>query len=126
MIRKVLGVVSVTSLVLLAGLVFFTTPTQIGPLGVLLFFVLVYLVSLGIFTIAIWHVSRAMPNLFKGRVSAKPLRPVGDKRAYYLGTVLAFIPVLILGMQSFGGIGFLELGLIALFAVVGSLLVLNQ
>ncbi|MCL2869513.1 hypothetical protein FWF48_01740 [Candidatus Saccharibacteria bacterium] len=126
MMRKVLGVVSIASLVLLLGLLFFTTPTQVGPLGVLLLFVLTYLVCLGIFTAAIWYLSKITASLFKKQVLAKPPRPLSDKKAYYLGTVLAFVPVLILAMQSFGGISLLELGLVALFAIIGSFLVIKQ
>jgi hypothetical protein len=114
------------SLVLLVGLLFFTTPTQVGPLGVLFLFGLVYLVCLGIFTALVWYVSRILVGLSHGRVAAKPLRQVSDKRAYYLGTILAFVPVLILGIQSFGGISFLEFGLVALFTVIASFLVLNR
>ena len=126
MIKKILGAVSAISLVLLAGLLFFTTPTDIGPLGILLFFILLYIVSLGVFTAAIWCISRIVTRTFKGRISSKPLRPMSDRKSYYLGTVLAFVPVLVLAMQSFGGIGLLEFGLMSLFVLISSILVLKR
>ena len=126
MIRKVLGVVSVTSLVLLVGLLFFTTPTQVGPLGILLLFALIYLVCLGILTFVTWYLFRVLAALFKKRISSKPLQPISGKKAYYLATVLAFVPVLIIAVQSFGGISLLQFGLIILLAIIGCFLVLKQ
>jgi hypothetical protein len=103
-----------------------TTPSEVGPFGVLAFFVLSYLVSLGVATGMVRLASILLSKLTKSFVLARPITPIPMKSCYYLGTVIAMAPVLLMAIQSFGGVGFLELGLIVLFEVLGCFLVVKR
>jgi hypothetical protein len=111
------------SAMLVAVLLVVTTPSEVGPFGVLAFFVLIYLFSLGVCTGFMRMFSILLSKVTKGFVMARPIQPMSIKKAYYMSTVISLAPVLILAMQSFGSIGFLELGLIALFIAIGCFLI---
>jgi hypothetical protein len=123
MLSKVLVFTTILSVALLALMLCFTTPASVGPFGVLAFFVLVYLVFLGLMTGSVYFFSFVLFEFTKGLVLARPLKQISVKRAYYYGSVLAMVPVLILAMQSFGNIGFMEFSLTIVFAVIGCFLV---
>jgi hypothetical protein len=126
MLGKILAVIALVSVTLLVVLLNVTTPSQVGPFGVLAFFVLVYLVFLGVFTAAIVSVTALLARLTKSLVMAKPTHKMSTRKAYYLSTIVALAPVMILAAQSFGGIGFLEMGLIILFEALGCFLVIKR
>jgi hypothetical protein len=126
MLGKALGIISFISVILIVVLLMVTTPTEVGPFGVLAFFVLSYLVSLGVITGIIRSASILLSKLTKSFVMAHPLTPISVKKCYYLSTVLAMAPVLLMAIQSFGGVGFLELGLVALFEALGCFLIVKR
>jgi hypothetical protein len=77
--------------VVLAAMLFFTTPAGVGPAGILLFFVLTYVVMLG-----------AVLTLVKIFVRFVYKRKKMNWRDYADGAVLAFWPVMILVFISLG------------------------
>lgn len=117
MLNKFLFIASIIAFMFLVVLLTFTTPSGIGPFGVLVFFTLCYIVCLGV-TVAICSVFFK----FKSQISGKHQSSVA-KKSYYYGAVLAFAPVIILAMRSFGSIGLLEIGLVCLAMVVACFLV---
>ena len=126
MLGKILLVVSILSGVSLLVLLSCTTPTSVGPLGILAFFVFVYLVCVGLVTGLIFLIPKVIsisPNHKKHLTRTKQ---ISIKKSYYLGSVLALAPVLILAVQSFGGIGFLEFTLIIIFISLGCVLVVKH
>ncbi|MDR3298034.1 MAG: hypothetical protein LBT19_01500 [Candidatus Nomurabacteria bacterium] len=117
MLNKILYISSAVSAILLVGLMTFTTPSGVGPFGVLVFFTLCYIICLGA-TVAICGTFFRIKSQFsKSHHSNIP------KKSYYYGAVLAFAPVIILAMQSFGGVGLLEVGLVFLAILVACFLV---
>lgn len=90
--RFVTIITCVSALVLL-GMLFFTSPTDIGPAGVLLFFTMVYLVSFGII-MKLWQLF--MRLAFK--------RKDCHSKDYLYAAVLAAAPSLLLIARSFGAI----------------------
>lgn len=107
-------------------LVNFTTPTSAGPIGVLVFFLLLYLVCLGVFTGLVFLFSYLVSVLTKDLVKVRPSSPMSVKKAYYLSSVLSLAPILFLAIQSFGGIGFLEFFLIIIFTTLGCIIVVKR
>ena len=110
---KIFIVTSLLAVVFLITMVNLTTPSDIGPFGVLVFFTLIYLVCLG-----------AMIGLCRLFFVAKgKMKGVGagasHKKSYYFGSILAFIPMLLIFMRSFGELNLLEVFLVVFFAVVG-------
>ena len=113
MSKKMFFTVSLASVIVLIFIMNLTTPSEIGPLGVLVFFTLFYLICLGIVTLlcgAFFFLMKKMKNEKFKKI---------EKKSYYYGSILAFVPVVLIFLRSSGGIGLLELGLVTLFAVVG-------
>ena len=112
MVRKVITLSSLMSVVFLIVLMQLTTPAEVGPLGVLVFFILVYLVSLGL---AVWCVKGAYALLGK-------LKNMGNRDIRY-GSIVAFMPVMLMVAQSFGNVSLLEVALVVIFVCLGCFLV---
>ncbi len=82
---------SLIAAVILAAMLFFTTPAGLGPLGIFAFFVMTYVVMLGITTLIV--------NIFNKLVLKK--KAMGWKN-YADAAVLAFWPVMLLIFISLG------------------------
>lgn len=105
-------ILSLVSAIFLAVMMNITTPSDIGPFGVLVFFTLFYVFCLGI-TITL---CRGVLML-KKKMQKKE---VGDttKKSYFYGSILAFAPILLVFMRSFGELNVLEILLVVLFVIV--------
>ena len=106
------GVIGLAALILMLT---FTSPTEIGPLGVLLFFTTLYLV----FFCAITLLLQAFVRLaFK--------RKVIKNKDYLYAAVLAFGPVMLLMARSFGAINLWTVILIIIFLSLAEFLVYKR
>ena len=99
-------------------LVHTVTPMSVGPLGILAFFVCLYiatasccyLVMVAVKRIAMRVVQR---NMYRGLASVTPLK------LYYYASIIGLIPVILLGMQSIGGVTAWDILLLTLFLGLG-------
>lgn len=107
-----MALVTLSAFVLLSALLQSTSPSTIHPLGILLVFVLMYLLALGVLTFFIWGVGRIMASFDNDR----PTQPLA--RAYYFASVLALAPVMIIGMRSIGHAGVYDVSLVVIFEVI--------
>lgn len=123
MLRRTLITITIVSICLLLILLMTTTPATAGPFGLLVIFISSYLASLGIVTFFLYGASRIFASFFAGFSVKKPLRALSLQKSYYYGTVLATAPVMLIGLQSVGAVGFYEVGLVLLFIVIGCLYV---
>lgn len=105
-------ILSLASLILLLAMMNFTTPADIGPLGVLVFFTLVYAICLGLMVLLCRGYFSTLSKMKK-----RPIEGI-NKKSFYYGSVLAFAPILMIFMRSFGGLNFLEVFLIVLFVII--------
>ncbi len=119
MLARVLFSISLASLLLLALILSVSTPSSAGPLGILGVFVLAYLVFLGFFTFLIYGASRMLGKLILAKSGSPRSREVSLQKAYYYSSVIALIPVMLVGLQSVGGVGVYEFFLVILFAFIG-------
>jgi hypothetical protein len=87
---------SLVAAVILAAMLFFTTPADLGPLGILVFFLVVYIVMLGITTLLIRIFTR-----FALRKKEMGWKDYAD------AAVLAFWPVMLLVFISMGTSNFI-------------------
>ena len=112
MFNRMLAICSIISVAVLVAMLYFTTPAEIGPLGVLVFFVLLYVVFFGL---AVGGV----------KIFYKLIRKRGrlERKDYIYGAIIAFGPIMMLLMQSFGSLNLLTTGLILLFVILGCFLV---
>ena len=106
--NKLLLIVSAVSLVILLAMMFLTSPSTVGPVGVLVFFTMTYLFLLGlaVFGCKLFFLLRGKMN------HAKAVNNVQKKSLRY-GVVLAIAPVALLLAGSFGGITLAEIALVA-------------
>lgn len=118
MLGKVIVGGSIGALVVLIALLYTTTPATIGPLGLLLVFIMIYTLVLGALTFFVFGLSRLGTRLSSVLSLSRPLRPLTLKRAYYYCSVIALAPVMLLGMQSVGAIGVYEVVLVVLFTII--------
>lgn len=110
MLRRLILVTSLLAAVLLLLMMNFTTPAGIGPLGVLLFFLMIYLVMFG--------VAFLLVAIFT-KITGKRI----GKRTYLYAAVIAFGPIMLLLAQSLGTVSWLTVGLMAVFVLLACFLV---
>ena len=118
MLGKVIAISTLVSAFILAILLMTTTPATSGPLGILIVFILMYMSALGALTFLLYAGSKAGARLSSSFTVRRPLRPMGLSRAYYFSSVIALVPVMLIGMQSVGEVGVYEVILLLVFVVV--------
>lgn len=111
-ISATISIIGLAALILLLTL---TSPTEIGPLGVLLFFTTLYVVFFGIFT--------ALVSAY--RLFAFHQKDFSNKN-YLYSAVLAFGPIMLLMVRSFGAITPWTIFLIILFLALAEFLVAKR
>ncbi len=106
---KALIFLSVISFLAITAMMFMFSPSDVGPVGVLGFFLLCYVLFLGlaVFGCRLFFSLRARIDKRKG----------GNikKKSYYYGLVVALAPILLLVSGSFGGITLI--GIVMVLAV---------
>ncbi len=90
MLGRIITVLSLLSGVLLAAMLFFTNPTTVGPFGIFLFFILVYVTILGVVTF--------LMRMFLWMVERKKI----EIKGYVRSAIMSFWPLMILIMSSIG------------------------
>ena len=109
---KVLLLLSLVSFLLMITMMFSFSPSDVGLVGVLGFFILCYVLCLGlaVFGCRLFFTLRAKLNKKKG----------GNikKKSYYYGLVIVLAPILLLVNRSFGGITIMEIGLVLMLEVL--------
>ena len=107
--------ISITGLAALIVMLKLTSPTEIGPIGVLLFFTTLYLSIFGIITL----VMQAFFYLASKRQSLR-------NKDYLYSAVLAFGPIMLLMARSFGAINLWTIALIIVFLSLAEFLVYKR
>ena len=118
MLGKAVASSSIVSIFILFFLWQSTTPATIGPIGILLVFIFMYLSALGVLTFFLLGINRVIIKFSESLVLKEPLQNLSVSRAYYFASVIALAPVMIVGMQSVGEVGAYELLLVAIFLVI--------
>ena len=115
MLNRFITVISLMSVAVLLVLLNFTTPTTLGPVGVLLFFILVFVILLGVATGVVGIFRKILGK--KGGMTGKD---------YQCAAVIAFAPIMLLLAQSLGNLSVLTVILTGMFAFLGCFLVLKR
>lgn len=113
--------VTVICLCLLVAIFNTTTPVTAGPFGILVSFLLAYVVIVVAIAYLLYWASRLLTRLSSTLVSRRPFQPMSLARSYYYASVLAAAPIMLVGLQSVGSVGFYELLLVSVFVVIGCL-----
>lgn len=126
MAGRSLVIIGIIASLLLGIIVQQFNPTTAGPVGILAFFGLLYVIFLAIMTFAIFGASRVVSQFSRFLSLRQPILPISFLKAYYFATVVAFLPVMLLGVQSVGGLGVYDIILIALFGCISSFYVAKK
>lgn len=110
MLGKVLALSALLSFVLLSALTQSTSPSTIHPVGILIIFVLMYVLALSVLTFLIYGLGRIFH-----RHSTTTFSLV---RAYYFASVLALAPVMLIAARSVGRTGFIDVMLVTAFEIL--------
>jgi hypothetical protein len=126
MLGKVIAISLVTAIVFLAVLWQTTAPATIGPLGILVVFILMYVSVLGLLTFLLFGASKIISKVSASFVTRRPVGILTLGRAYYFSSVIALAPVMFVGMQSVGEVGFYDVLLVGLFVVIACVYIFKR
>ncbi|MDB5187477.1 MAG: hypothetical protein JWM07_949 [Candidatus Saccharibacteria bacterium] len=118
MLGRVLTISFIMATMLLVIVLQTTTPATIGPLGILFVFVLMYVSVLCALTFLLFISSRMIAKVSSSITLRRPIQPLSLVKAYYFSSVVALAPVMFIGMQSVGEVGFYDLALIIIFVII--------
>lgn len=108
----ILSIIGLAALILMIN---FTSPTEIGPFGVLLFFTTLYIVSFGL-TYFLW---------FSFSKIALKKKNSTDKD-YLYAAIVAFAPIMLLMARSFGAVNLWTVSLIIVFIALAEFYVYKK
>lgn len=108
--KRLIPVFSMLAAILLLLMLNFTTPADVGPLGVLAFFVACYVVVLG--------AALLLVKIFM-KLAGKQM----GRRGYLYAAIIAFGPIMLLLAQSLGTLGPATVALVALVVFLACFLV---
>ena len=101
---------SLVLVILLLVMMNFTTPMEVGPLGVLLFFTTIYVIIFG--------VTGAVVRVLYG-INRKKM----NRKGYFYAAVVAFAPIMLLLVRAFGSLSIWTGVLVGIFVGVMCFLV---
>lgn len=126
MLRRVVVIMTSVSAVMLGLLLVATTPLSAGPLGILGFFVFLYITTLGVLTFLFRGISLVAPKFRLSPKSSKAKSGLPFRKAYYYASVIALAPIMIIAMQSVAEIGVYQVLLVGFFSVIAWVYVSNR
>lgn len=105
-----------------------TDPASVGPWGILGVFILIYLMCLGIlflvFRFGLYWAKKLL--LSRSNPNAVVTNRFDEKKAYYVASVLAFVPVTLLSMHAFSQIGWMDVGLVVVFVLIATFFITKR
>ena len=113
--NRIIYSMGIIGLAALIAIFCFTSPTEIGPFGVLLFFTTVYIVCFSLATILL----QAFVKIALGHNGLK-------RKDFLYSAIFAFGPIMLLMARSFGAINLWTTGLIILFLILAEFLVYKR
>ena len=126
MFGKLLFIIGLASAGLLLLVLNLTTPSTAGAGGVLVVFFLGYIVTLAIVTFSLWGTTRVLLRFAGTSRVLRNVKQLSLTRSYYYATVISFAPVLLVSLQSVGGVGIYEVGLVVLFVILGCIYIARR
>jgi len=126
MFSKLLVGIFLISITTLTFLLQTTNPGTIGPIGILLVFVALYILVLCVLIFLLIAVNRVHIKASRLVPTGRPAQRLTVIRAYYFSSVLALGPVMMIGMQSVGRVGIYEVALVTLFLAISCIYVAKR
>ncbi|HEY1086025.1 MAG TPA: hypothetical protein VGE34_04885 [Candidatus Saccharimonadales bacterium] len=118
MLGKILTLSTLAALIVLSFLMQSTSPSEAGPLTILLVFFLLYIIAVGVMSWVIYGASFIVMTLTASLKSNKPLHQLSMIHSYYYASILALAPIMLLAITSVTQIGIYEIGLVIAFVAL--------
>lgn len=119
MFFRVLLVTGLVSAGLLLWLMSSASPSEVGAVGVLGVFFLGYVTVLCFLTLLMWLVVVLLRRFMGKSIVARNLSSVRPKNVYYYSTVISLAPIILISLNSVGGVSIYGLMLVFLFVALG-------
>lgn len=107
-----------------------TDPAKSGPLGVLVVFGLLYVLSVWVafflLHIGIQWASRLIKGVRMNDTVSTRRFSVGARKAYYIATIVSFVPVILLAMRSFAELRIVDVVLLLAFVVIAIFFIVKR
>ncbi len=123
MLAKLLSIIGLVATGLLLILITTTPPADAGAMGILVVFLLSYVVLVCGLTFIVWSLAKIVNRIGKRIGVLRSTYIVDLKKSYYYSSVLALGPIIVVSLQSVGGVGIYEVCLVLLFVFLGCLYV---
>jgi len=124
MLKRIAAFMTVCSIVGVLAIMQSSTPSHSSPLIILLVFLLLYMAACGVLTFLLYGVRLAVVRIGKGKLNDHTNTLFSRSIAY--GSVLAFSPIILVAVQSIGGLKLYEIILVVVFEVVAIFYVYKQ
>lgn len=119
LIRLALSTAILSTMVLLL-LLNITSPSTANPVGVLTVFAALY-----VFSVAVVAVCISVSGTIKRRLKPQALR-MDDRKTYYYATIVGVAPVILLAIQSIGGVGVYDVLMVSAFEIIACIYISKQ
>ncbi|MGB2786878.1 MAG: hypothetical protein WBB94_00665 [Candidatus Saccharimonadaceae bacterium] len=119
LIRLALSTAILSAMVLLL-LLNITSPSTANPVGVLTVFAALY-----VFSVAVVAVCISVSGTIKRRLKPQALR-MDDRKTYYYATIVGVAPVILLAIQSIGGVGVYDVLMVSAFEIIACIYISKQ
>ncbi len=126
MFGKILFIIGLAAAGLLLVVLNVMTPAGGGALGILAVFLLAYVTLLSAVTFGLWALSRVVLKVGSEIRPGRSGEKLSLKKAYYYASVIALAPVILISLQSVGGVGIYEVGLVFVFVLLGCLYIARR
>ena len=107
MFNRLMILFSLIAVIIILAMINLTTPTSVGPLGVLVFFTMIYLAIYGVINLIVVAFMRA-----NGKKS-------GGRKNHYYAAMISFGPIMLLLIQSFGSFSVITVTMTVIFVMLG-------
>ena len=114
MFNRLMFLLSLVAIIVILAMINFTTPTGVGPLGVLVFFVMVYIIVFGIV------------NFVVGLFSKASGKKQGRRKDRYYAAMISFGPIMLLLVQSFGSLNIITGAMVVFFVALGCFVIYKR
>jgi hypothetical protein len=120
MFAKIITIITLLALFLLLYFLTTVSVAEAGPGGILLVFLLLYVIFVGCFTALIRWSNWLTTQIRRwAKFVKKSPQQFTLQKSYYFASVVALAPVMLLAIGSVGRLGWYEIGLIVLFVAIG-------
>lgn len=125
MLRRIVAFITVCSIVGILAIMQSSTPSHSSPLIILLVFLLLYMSVLGVLTFLLHSIRLILVRIRRSK-AGDHYGSVSFSRSIAYGSVLAFSPIILMAVQSIGGLKLYEIMLVAVFEAVAIFYVYKQ